>query len=70
MATGEDCKEVIITGESEIVQTLIIETDKTFNHGKIVKGPGQMRFFWLDIIQLEACYIQINGDEKINQLDE
>lgn len=52
-----------------MVEKLFNMIDDRFKLGTIVKGPGYLRFFGINIIQNETFSIETNADDKLEVLE-
>lgn len=61
--------DLIITGSPSVVDNFVKLIVEKFKLGTIVHGPGELRFFGLNIIQSDDYTIETNGDGKLNALE-
>ena len=60
--------DILITGISDDVTSLLREFNKRLKFGTITHGPGRLRYFGFNIVQYEDYTVVIDGDDKLGAL--
>lgn len=61
--------DMILAGVEEHANNFIKKFNSRFKLGKIIHGPGRLRFYGLNAIQHEEYSCSIDGDDKLNVLE-
>lgn len=69
MSLGKIVDDLLIFGSSSVVDNIVKLIYGKFKLGIIVHGPGELRFFGLNIIQSNDYIIATNGADNINALE-
>ena len=67
MIAAKVVDDIIITGEDEVTCEFITGFEKRFKLGTVVRGPGNLRFFGLQVIQDQDLSITVDGNEKLDK---
>lgn len=61
--------DVSLSHTASVVDPFIRKTNNSFTLGTALHGPGQLRFFNINITQQKDCSVTIDADEKLENLD-
>lgn len=61
--------DLLLTGNTALVNSYLTEFHKRFNLGTVVHGLGQARFYGLQIVQHEDMACPGNGNKKLHGLE-
>lgn len=60
--------DILLTGKSTIVDSIIEKINSRFILGTIVHGPGSIHYYGLNILQHDDYTIEVAAEDKINYL--
>lgn len=61
--------DILVTGDTDMVDKFITGFNSKFKFGTVVHGPGNLRFFGLNLVQNEDYTCEINADDKLHALE-
>lgn len=61
--------DILATGQDDVLKSFVTDFGGPFALGEIMHGPGQLRFFGLNIVQHEDFSCSIDGDEKLGKIE-
>lgn len=62
-------EDLLVAGMTGRVDPLLQRIDDRFILGTVAHGTGHIRFFWLNISQLDEWSISVDSDDKLNAID-
>lgn len=61
--------EILMKGDPLVTDPIIMMINAKFKLGTIIHGPGQIRFFGLNVQQFDDMSICVDADEKLHALE-
>lgn len=61
--------DLLATGTDRALKSYVAKFGQKFKLGDIANGPGRIRFYGLDIIQLDDFSSMIDGDYKLRKIE-
>lgn len=68
MAAAKIGDDILSTGEQDAVNDFIKGLNVNFKFGTLVNGPGNIRFYFIKIVQSWDYTCSFNTDDKIQDL--
>ncbi len=69
MIAAKVVDDIILTGEESVTSKFIDDFNAKFKLGTIIRGPGKLRFFGLQVVQEKDLSICVDGNEKLNKIE-
>lgn len=70
MVLAKIVDDIILTGKDDITEKFLSEFNEIFELGSVVSGPGNLRFFGININQNDDYSIEVNAEDKLLNVNE
>ena len=62
--------DIILTGEDDDTNAFIEHFNSIYELGSVASGPGELRFYGTNVIQLDDFTIEINAEDKMSSISQ